>query len=399
MTAKRSVWLLTSAVCLIYAINGGIRGNFGVLLQPIADSSGLGYADVSFVLAISQLVFGLLQPVFGVVAIRRSERFVMCAGVMLMCAGFLLTPFCRGFWPLMFALGLLLPAGTAALSFGLLLGVVSMQIPKEKGPVVSGLINASSGVGTTVLAPLLQSLTAVFGLLGTMFFLGVPSLLLLPVSVWLCRFSPKIAGGKERAAKKNFSVSKMLRVALKDRNYLFLIGGFFTCGFHMAILETHFFTQLTTFGLDRATAAIAFSVYGILTVIGSALSGWFCARFPMRIILGGIYAVRVLLAVTIIFMPKTLAAIFLFVVFLGLTSDSTVSPTSGLVLELYGAEKLATLFGIAFLTHQVGCFFSAWLGGIVAEATGGFVALWTADAVLAAVAAAMSFAVAEKLAR
>lgn len=129
---QKSVGSLTAAICMIYAINGGVRGNFGVILGPISDASGISYADVSFVLAVSQLVFGLLQPVFGIIAMKTSERRVLCTGVFLMAAGFLLTPFCKTVWSLLIALGLFFPAGTAALSFGLLLGIVTPQLPPGK---------------------------------------------------------------------------------------------------------------------------------------------------------------------------------------------------------------------------------------------------------------------------
>lgn len=165
---------ITLSISLIYAINGGVRGNFGTLLEPIARNSGLSYADVSFIFAISQLIFGLLQPVFGILAIRTSERIVLICGFVLMASGFLLTPFCHAMWSLMLALGLLLPAGTAALSFGLLLSIAARQIPPEKSTIVSGFLNASSGLGTTVLAPILQGMLAVGGVLGAMLFWACP---------------------------------------------------------------------------------------------------------------------------------------------------------------------------------------------------------------------------------
>lgn len=393
---QKSVGSLTAAICLIYAINGGVRGNFGVILGPISEASGISYADVSFVLAVSQLVFGLLQPVFGIIAMKRSERRVLCIGVLLMAAGFLLTPFCKTQGTLLLALGILLPAGTAALSFGLLLGIVTPQLPPGKSSTVSGFLNASSGVGTTVLAPILTGISGAFGLLGMMLFLGIPSLFLIPVVLWLCR----LPAGAEPSIKTTANPSEihplaMLKDAVKDRNYQFLMVGFFTCGFHMAILETHFFNQLTTFDMDRSTSAIIFSVYGVLTMIGSAVSGILCNHIRMKYVLGSIYAIRVFLAVLVIFMPKTLAVLVLFSIVLGLTSDSTVSPTSGLVLKSFGPVKLATLFGILFLTHQIGCFFSAWFGGLVVENTGTYDFLWMIDTILCMLAAIVSFSVRE----
>lgn len=387
---------ITLAVCLIYAINGGVRGNFGTLLTPISYNSGLSYADVSFVFAISQLIFGLLQPVFGIIAVKTSQRFVLICGFLLMSSGFLLTPFCRAMWSLLLTLGLLLPAGTAALSFGLLLSIAAGQIPPEKSGTVSGFLNASSGMGTTILAPILQGMIAIGGIFGAMLFLGLPSLALLPLAFWLCRRRTDSPAATNSNGTSQESGSRMIFSALSNRNYIFLLLGFFTCGFHMAILETHFFNQLLSFNFTRETAALIFSVYGLLTMIGSTLSGILCTHFSMKNILGSIYAVRVGLAICIIFMPKIIFFTIPFVIVLGLTSDSTVSPTAGLVLHDFGVSRLPTLFGVAFLTHQVGCFVSAWLGGALIEVTKNYESLWICDGALSIVAAILSYLVREK---
>lgn len=164
----------------------------------------------------------------------------------------------------------------------------------------------------------------------------------------------------------------------------------------MSILETHFFNQLLTFGFSRETAAILFSVYGLLTMVGSALSGLLCCRISMKNLLGSIYAVRIILAIMLIIMPKMMIFIITFIIILGLTSDSTVSPTAGLILKDFGVAKLPTLFGLAFLTHQIGCFSSAWIGGILVKTTGVFEYLWLCDAVLSAMASTVSYLVREK---
>lgn len=287
---NRLLLYVTLSVCLIYAINGGVRGNFGTLLEPIAASSCLSYADVSFVFAISQLVFGLLQPAFGILALRTSARFVLISGFLLMSGGFLLTPFCHAMWALMLALRLLLPAGTAALSFGLLLSIAAGQLP-EKSNTISGFLNASSGLGTTVLAPVLQGMLALGGILGAMLFLGIPSLLMLPLAFWLCRkkintpqtdtpqaeAQTNMPGTEDTTDAAGESGRSIIFSALRHRNYIFLILAFFTCGFHMSILETHFFNQLLAFEFSRETSAMLFFVYGLLTMIGVLLFPGFCA--------------------------------------------------------------------------------------------------------------------------
>ncbi|MDO5116351.1 MAG: MFS transporter [Synergistaceae bacterium] len=382
------------AASLIYSISSGLRANYGVLLGPISQSSGVDYASVSFVLAIAQLVFGVAQPLFGLLAIKKSNAFVLRGGVVLMAAGLLSLPLCKSMWSLMLMLGLALSSGTAALSFGIVMGIITPQIPRRVVPTVSGIVTASSGAGSTVLSPLIQILCAAAGLTGAALFLGIPSLLLLPVSVLLCRPAARAAAGS--APKEAVSIPGLLREAEKSKDYRFLLAGFFTCGFHMAIIETHLFTQITGCGFSEQIAAYAFSVYGISTMVGSVISGALCGRFYMKNVLGALYASRVGLVLLFLALPKSLAVIYGFAVLLGLTGAATVPPTSGLTERLFGAAKLAMLFGVVFFSHQIGSFFSAWLGGICLSVTGGYTIIWLADAVFSAIAAVVSFLIKEK---
>ena len=360
------------------------------MLGGIVENSGLSYATVSFMIAVGQLVFGIAQPLFGVVALKRSNSFVLRCGALLMAAGLMGIPFCKASPLLMLCLGIILPCGTGALSFGIVMGIVTPEAGEKRASVVSGLVNASSGVCSTVLAPIIQALLALCGLLGAMVFLTIPSLLLLPVSLFFCREDKKSAASPEHTDTRAMFVE-----AIQNRTFRMLMAGFFTCGFHMAIVETHLYTQITTYGYSARTAAYAFSVYGIAAVIGSVLSGIACGRYRMQRVVGTLYGLRFLFVVLFLILPKNLPLILLFVIILGLTGNSTVPPTSGLVGKVFGAAKLAALFGVVFLCHQVGSFLSAWFGGICLAATGGYVLIWCADAALCAFASAVSFSIKE----
>ena len=159
----------------------------------------------------------------------------------------------------------------------------------------------------------------------------------------------------------------------------------------MAIIETHLYTQITTYGFPGQAAAYAFSAYGAATLTGCVISGWLCARFPMKNVLGCLYASRVVMVLAFLALPKSLGTVYGFAVLLGLTGNATVPPTSGLTERLFGAAKLAALFGVVFLSHQIGSFLSAWLGGVCLSAAGGYTAIWLADAGLSAVAAVVSW--------
>lgn len=386
---KTSIVLLTLAASLIYGVSSGIRANYGILLDPISRASGVNYASVSFVLAAAQLSFGVMQPVFGVLAMKKSSAFVLRWGSLLMFAGLLWLPFCKSFWTLLIALGLLLPAGTAALAFGIVMSALAPKLPRSSSSAASGIVTASAGVGSTVFAPAMQALAAAAGLFGTMIFLSIPALLLFPVSLYLCH--PVSGAVPEEKHDEPSKLAPLVREAVRSRDYIFLLAGFFTCGFHMAIIETHFYTQIIACDFPERIAALALSVYGIAAMAGAVISGGLCGRFAMKTVLAGLYASRVIIVLAFLLLPKTLVTVFGFAVLLGLTGSATVPPTSGLTERLFGAVKLGTLFGVVFFSHQIGSFLSAWLRGVCRIATGGYTLIWLADALLSVLAAAVSF--------
>lgn len=183
-----------AAGCLVFAIMQGIHDNYGIMLPGIVERSGLDYASVSFVIAVGQMLYGATQPIFGMLAIRKSNAFVMFTGIVLMAAGLIATPFCSEMWSLLISFGILLPAGTGALCFGIVMGALAPIIGEKKAAVASGIVQASAGVGDAIMSPLLQHLTDGFGVSVSMPVFSVPILLMLPVVLWL--------GAKKKKADK-----------------------------------------------------------------------------------------------------------------------------------------------------------------------------------------------------
>ena len=172
--SRLSVFLVVLAVCLVYALGGGIRSNYGLMRGAIAASSGVDYAGISFVLAAAQLAFGIMQPVFGAVALKTSNVFVLLCGAAMAVVGLALTPLCRGAWTLLLCFGILMPAGLGAFSFGLIMGAVTPLLGEKKASAVSGIINASSGLGSILLALVLRGVLDSFGLWGAIIALCLP---------------------------------------------------------------------------------------------------------------------------------------------------------------------------------------------------------------------------------
>ena len=389
------VALLTLAASFIYAMYAGIRNNYGIMLNSIVDSAGLSFTSVSFVLAVGQLIFGMVQPAFGVLSAKRGNIYAFVSGVVLTIAGMLLTPLCKSSVSLMICLGIILPAGTGAISYGLLMGSITPRIPPKTVAFVSGIVNASSGISNIVLSPVINSLIKTGGLMYSMLVLTIPMALTLPISLSLRKKSemkgPRQPQPQPQTAK--IGIKSQFQKAMKSRSYLFLMIGFFTCGFHMALITNHLPTQIKSFGFSSEIAAYAFSCYGIVTILGSILSGSLCGKLKMKNVLGFYYGLRPITILLFLILPKTVFTVTFFTALLGFSGASTVPPVSGIIGKLFGAGSLATLYGLVFLVHQVGGFFGAFLGGICFDATGSYAGIWVVSIVFSTAASAISFAI------
>lgn len=383
---------ITGGACIMYAVSAGLRSVYGIMLNTISSDTGIAYAAVSFAIAIGQLVFGIAQPVFGIVAIKKSNKFVLVLGSLFMAVGLIAIPFCKTEWMLLLFLGIILPIGTGAISFGMIMGAITPKLGEQKAASASGFVNASSGIGSIVFSPIIQSAFSIVGLTITMFGISIICLLLIPISVFV--------SGKNEAssnsAQGNGQILTMLKEAFRDKNFIFLMIGFFTCGFHMAMIETHLYSQILSYGISDKVAALSFSIYGIASIIGSLLSGFLCMKIPMKYVVGTLYGSRVIWVLLFLILPKSVLSVVIFCICLGLTGAATVTPTSGLVGKLFGSTNIPTLFGIVFVSHQVGSFLSAWLGGKCFEATGNYIIIWIIAAILSACAMVASYKIKER---
>lgn len=382
--------------CVLYGVGAGLRGDIGILLNPLADQCGLRYEDVSMCIAVMQLVFGATQPLFGIIASRTSNRFVLVMGACFMglsMAGMMLA---RSFIVLMLSLGVLFGCGAGALAFGLILTSAIHFVGPVRAMTISGMLNAAAGMGAFILSPAIQALLQAGGLHMTLSILIVPAAALIPVAFLVTSHDPKPdrRAGNAGAEQKAEAEPLPFKAAFSNRTYRLLIAGFSTCGFHMVIIESHLFSQYVSYGIEAGAASWAFSIYGIATIVGALLSGFLSTRIHKGRLLGFYYGFRAVWVLAYIFlMPKNLITAVIFSTGLGFTGDATVSPTSGLVNENFRIGQVATLIGLLFLCHQVGAFFSAWLGGVLLEATGGYEVLWMIDVALCAFASAVSLCI------
>ncbi|MFE0499964.1 MFS transporter [Lysobacter soli] len=394
-------WPLVLAATAMLMITMGVRQSMGLFVAPIGQSTGLTVAQISFALAIGQFVWGAVQPVFGAIADQRGPGRVLVFGGLLLAAGMALAPALASEWGLLLTLGVLSAAGAGAGSFSILIGATAQHMPAEKRSMAAGVINAGGSFGQFLFAPLVQAVISVAGWGVAMFTLAASALATLPLAWPLRRRAAATTQTATNATPTStapgIGLREQLRIAVRDRSYWMLHLGFFTCGVHIAFLVTHLPGEIALCGLPASVSAVSLALIGLFNVAGSLGAGWLGQRFRMKYLLAAMYASRAVLIAIYLISPPTPLTFFLFSAALGLTWLATVPPTAGLVGKLFGPRYLGTLFGLTLLSHQLGGFFGAWVGGLVLERFGDYSWMWYADMALALIAAAANLPIRESV--
>ena len=399
---RRALLLMVTAAAILM-ITMGMRQTLGLFIAPIIDSTHVGYAAMSFAMAVGQLFWGIAQPGFGALADRYGAYRVLLVGALLLSLGTALTPFATNEFALIATIGVLTAAGAGAGSLAVLLGVVAQHVPAQKRSFASGFVNAGGSLGQFVFAPLNQFLIGSLTWMGAMWTMAGTALVTIPLARLLTRgralpaaaASPQAAAHGGPPAKSALSMREQLAIAARDKSYWCLHAGFFTCGFHIAFLVTHLPGEVKLCSLPAAVAASSLSIIGLANVAGSLWAGWAGGVYRMKYLLFAMYFSRAAAIAIYMLAPKTALTFYLFAAVLGFTWLATVPPTAGLIGKLFGVRYLATLFGLATLTHQIGAFFGAWLGGIALVRFGDYNWMWYADMALALLAAFVNLPIRE----
>jgi len=395
-TVRVSTWPLVITAAVILMITMGSRQTLGLFISPLNTSTGLGIVAISFAMAVGQFVWGASQPIFGAIADRYGSGRVIVAGGVILAIGWALTPLVSSEWALIFTLGIVAASGAGAGSFSILIGATASRLPPEKRAFAAGFINAGGSFGQFLFAPLVQVLISAFGWITAMLALAASALATLPLARVLSRKPAALgASAAKAAAPDQIGLRAQLRIAARNQNYWYLHAGFFTCGFHVAFLVTHLPGEVGLCGLPAGVAATSLAIIGLANIAGSLGIGALGSIYRMKWLLFWVYFTRAVAVAIYLAAPKTALTFYVFAAVLGVTWLSTVPPTVGLVGKLFGTRYLATLFGLTLLSHQIGGFFGAWLGGIALVSNGNFAWMWYADMALALAAAVINLPIKE----
>jgi MFS family permease len=382
--------LVIVAGCLIALIGFGARTSFGLFTEPLSALRGWDRETFALAIGIQNLLWGIGQPFAGALADRFGAGRVLAAGGAVYALGIFLMAASTTAGTLALTGGVLVGLGLSGGSFTIVIAAFARLVPDDRRSWAMGLATAMGSLGQFVFAPLGQSFISAYGPATALVLIG-GFVAFIPV------LARALSGDRGAAADGTHeSGSVAVRAALTHPSYLLLTSGFFVCGFHIAFVSTHLPPYLTDLGLGTALAAWALALIGLFNVVGAYGAGVLGGRYSRRLLLSAIYASRAAAFALFVVLPVTPATVLVFAAAIGLLWLSTVPLTSGLIAVMFGTRHLGLLFGIVFLSHQVGAFIGVWLGGAVYDATGAYDLMWWASIALGMAAALVHLPIDER---
>jgi MFS family permease len=376
---------------LIALIAFGPRSTLGFFLTPLSNANHWGRDVFAFALALQNLLWGIGQPLGGIIADRFGSVRVLCAGALLYALGLALMSQASSVPLLDLSAGVLIGFGLAGCSFPVVLAALGKIVPLQYRSLAFGFGTAAGSFGQFLYSPVAVALMDVFGWQQTLLIFAVSMLAVLPLSLALA--TPPSQAGHELGSQ---SLRQALGEAFAHRSYVLLVLGFFTCGFQLQFITVHLPSYLVDRGLSAQVGGWTIASIGLFNIIGSVTAGWLGDRMPKRYLLSFIYFFRAAAILAFISFPVTPVTCLVFGASMGLMWLSTVPPTNGIIALMFGTRWLATLAGFAFFSHQVGGFLGVWLGGIVFDRTGSYSAVWWLAILFGVLSALINMPIVEK---
>lgn len=385
MTVKDRLFTpLLIGACVIILTSFAVRSSFGVFQLPIASEFGWLRVEFSLAIAIQNLAWGFGQPVFAAIAEKFGDRraLILGAGVYalgLVMSAMSITPLGHQLWAVVVGCGI---AGTG---FGVILAIVGRAASDKHRSMALGVATAAGSAGQLVGPPLAVYLLE--ALHWSEVFVVFAAMIILSLAVLPMLRAP-VAASKAEVSE---SMSRMLGRAFRDPSYTLIFLGFFSCGYQLAFVSAHFPAMITELcgpiAPDGVIAALgvsstaqlgawALALIGFANIGGTILAAKLGAHFSKKYLLAGVYTARTLVAAIFIYLPITPESVVIFSLTMGALWLATVPLTSGLIAHIYGLRYMGTLYGVVFLSHQIGGFMGVWLGGAMYDALGGYEAVW-----------------------
>lgn len=371
----RSVYVLLILSAIIIALCMGLRQSLGLFMRPMTLDLGISAAAFGFSIALQNIVWGLSQPFVGALADRYGARPVVIGTALTYAAGLLLMAFSKGVPGGLEVAGFLAGIGTAGTGFGVLIGAISRATPPEKQSQTVGAVAAAGSLGTMLLAPIGQMLIDRFGWQAA---LAAFAAIAASMAVMALPIREHARPGERKNFDSNQKLGDALREAIGHRGYLFMTLAFFACGFQLVFITTHLPAYLQICGVAPGVAASALALIGLFNTVGTYLFGVLGGRYSQKRLLALIYLLRTLFIVAFLLAPISAASTLVFAAAMGFLWLGVAPLVTGIIRRVFGLTHFNTLYGIVFLSHQVGSFLGAWMGGLVFDWTGSYNVAWGA---------------------
>jgi MFS family permease len=362
--------LLASGVVLTLAM--GVRHGFGFWMQPISDANGWTRETYSLALALQNLLWGAFGPFAGMAADRFGTMRVVLVGALSYMAGLVWMAMVTQ--PTLFIVGsgVFIGLGLACTAFGAVSGIIGRVAPVERRSWAFGVSGAASSFGQFLMMPLEQYLISSVGWQSAFYLLAAAVVIaMVPMAFFLREPAVEHAGGVHQ------SIGEAFGEALRNRSFLFLVAGYFVCGFQVVFIAVHLPAYLKDKGIgDPKLAVMALALIGLFNIFGSFYAGKWGGMVPKRYLLSGIYFIRSAVIGLFLLAPLSAMSVYLFAAAMGFIWLSTVPLTNGIIAGIFGVKHMSMLAGIVFFSHQIGSFLGVWLGGYLFALQGNYNVVW-----------------------
>jgi MFS family permease len=373
---------------LIMTLAMGVRHGFGLFLQPMTLDHGWGRETFAFALAMQNLLWGLSQPLTGLLADRYGAGKVLFSGTALYVLGLIGMALSTSGTGFVLSAGFLIGIGLSGTTFSIVYGVLGRITPPEKRSMALGIAGAMGSFGQFALLPVSQSLISNFGWLAALLILAAVAALMAPLSAALAEPHRDLAAGRHSQ-----SAWEAMREAFSHQGFNLLTLGYFVCGFQVVFIGVHLPAYLTDRGMAAEVGVTCLALIGLFNIFGTFSAGWLGQRFSKKHLLAGIYIARSIVIVIFLALPLSPMSAYLFAMAIGFLWLATVPLTNGIVAQVFGVAYLSMLGGFVFLSHQIGSFLGAWLGGLLFDRTGSYDIVWAIIVILGILAMAINMVV------
>jgi MFS family permease len=386
-SASRSAIMVLLCACVIVGLAFGVRQSFGLLMRPVTLELGWGRETLSLVFAIQAVLNGFAAPFAGAVSDKWGVGRTIAIGCALYGAGLIAMAYSGSPTTMILGGGLLVGMGVSACGMPVLLGAVGKVAPEEKRSTWLGLVAVGATAGQLAIIPTTQALVASQGWSMALVTLSILFVLGLPIAYWMGRAADRSIAAKPKSSGPAQNLTQAIQEARGHSGFILLTIGFFVCGFQVQFVATHLPAFIEDRGFSPQFAANALVTIAGFNMIGAWLAGYLGGRYRKKYLLTGIYILRAVAISVFMIVPMTEVTILVFCATIGLIWLGTVPLTSAIVAQVFGTRFMSTLFGIVFLSHQLGNFAGAWVGGYIFDTTGGYTMVWWIAAGLGVLAA------------